>query len=121
MKKSDFKEKVLEVLKSEVEELTWDEKVSAVRRYLVEAEAEQKFDMANKGDKWTDEELRMVLTSVPTKENCMRLAKAYKRGYGGIQQIYQWASAPAAVVKEKRPNDAFIKQIRCIAKEVGWI
>jgi hypothetical protein len=39
---------------------------------------------------------------------------------GAVEQIYRWAAASDKVVKQKRPDDAFIRQIKRIAKEVGW-
>ena len=48
------------------------------------------------------------------------LAKAFRRGYGSIEQIFRWAAEDEKIINEKRPDDKFIKQIKKIAKEVGW-
>ena len=120
MKKSEFREKVDEILAADVDNLDWDEKVAIVRQRIIEAEKNSSFNTENSGNSWTDEELRVILKTAPTKENCILLARAFRRGYGSIEQIFRWAAEDQASVDEKRPNDSFIKQIKRIAKEVGW-
>jgi hypothetical protein len=73
-----------------------------------------------KGQPWTDDELRVVLSDAPTKENCLKHARAFQRGYGAIEQTYRWAASTDAQVKRKRPNDHFIAQIKRVAKQLGW-
>ena len=87
---------------------------------LREWETEQGWDEGNKLSAWTDDELRVVISEAPTKENCVRFARAFKRGYGSIEQIYRWALAPDTTIKAKREDDKFIKQIKSIAKQLGW-
>ncbi|HKQ99941.1 MAG TPA: hypothetical protein VJT09_04670 [Pyrinomonadaceae bacterium] len=120
MKKSEFREKVDEILVIDVDGLGWDEKISIVRQRIIEAEKSSNFDTANSGESWTDEELRIILKTAPTKENCILLARAFRRGYGSIEQIFRWVAEDQASVDQKRPTDSFIKQIKRIAKEVGW-
>lgn len=120
MKKSEFKAEINRILQTQVVGLAWDDKVSMVRQCVIDIDQQQGHDDSNKGQSWTDEELRVVLTLSPTKENCMKLARAFKRGYGSIEQIYRWAASSEDEIKAKRPDDAFIKQIKRIAKEVGW-
>ena len=95
-----------------------------LRRIFTEAirewEAGQGWDEGNKRNAWTDDERRVVLSEAPTKENCVRFARAFKRGYGSIEQIYRWALAPDTTIKAKREDDKFIKQIKSIAKQLGW-
>lgn len=50
----------------------------------------------------------------------MLLAKAVKRGYGGVEQIYRWAAEDETTIRQKRPDDKFIGQIKRVAKQVGW-
>jgi len=85
-----------------------------------EWETERGWDESNSGNPWTDDELRIVLSDAPTKENCLRHARAFKRGYGAIEQIYRWAATNDTIIKEKRPDDAFIKQIKRVARRLGW-
>ena len=120
MKKKEFKERIKELLDFDVESTSWSEKVSIVRQSIVDAEVEHGFDTSNKGNSWTDDELRIVLRTAPTKENCLLLAKTFRRGYGSIEQIFRWASEDQKTIDQKRPDDTFIKQIKKIAKEVGW-
>lgn len=73
-----------------------------------------------KGKPWTDDELRVVLSDAPTRENCLKHARGFNRGYGAIEQIYRWAATSDAEVKRKRHGDAFIAQIKRVAKQLGW-
>ncbi len=118
--KRDFKMALMEVLETPVIDLSWEEKISFVRQILVEMDQKREYDQSHRNKPWTDDELRLVLRLPPTRENIMQLARAFKRGYGSVEQIYRWAATPQKVVKMKRPNDTFIQQIKRIAKEVGW-
>jgi hypothetical protein len=60
------------------------------------------------------------LSDAPTKENCLKHAKAFGRGYGALEQIYRWAATPGPEIKRLRPTDAFIAQIKRVSKELGW-
>ncbi len=87
---------------------------------LLEWEKEQGWDESNKLGSWTDEQLRVILSDAPTKDNCLKYAQAFKRGYGAIEQIYRWAASSDAEVKLKRPDDSFVAQIKNVAKQLGW-
>ena len=95
-----------------------------LRRIFTEAirelEMERGWSEADKGQPWTDDEIRAVLSDAPTKENCLKHARAFRRGYGAIEQIYRWAATPDAEVKRKRADDSFVAQIKRIAKQLGW-
>jgi len=121
MKKKEFKEHLLNLLSEEVEGMSINEKLNYIKNILLKYEIDNTdFDLKNKGKSWTDDELRLILKLSPTKENILYLAKAFKRGYGSIEQIYRWAAEDQKIINEKRPNDKFIQQIKKIAKEVGW-
>ncbi|MCD9185135.1 MAG: hypothetical protein LUM44_01780 [Pyrinomonadaceae bacterium] len=120
MKKSEFKEKIDELLDTNVDNLTQNEKFSMIRQRIVEFEKNTSYDSSNKGKSWSDDELRVILKTSPTKENCMLLAKAFRRGYGSIEQIFRWAAEDQTTIDRTRPDDIFIKQIKKIAKEIGW-
>ncbi|MGO1134856.1 hypothetical protein ACTOS9_21220 [Bacillus subtilis] len=121
MKKSEFKDKVFELLDYEVEGLDLNEKLNLVRAYLIEKEKDTEYDDSNKGKEWSDDELRIVLSFSPTKANCLFLAKAFKRGYGSIEQIFRWAATSDRVISDKgRTEDKFIQQVKRVSKEVGW-
>ena len=111
------KRELYELLDAEL--LAKDRKLLA--DYLFEKEKASEWDQSNKGKPWTDEELKVVLSFAPTKENCLLLAKAFKRGYGSIEQIFRWATPDLGIIKEsERKNNAFILQIKRIYKELGW-
>jgi len=85
-----------------------------------EWELEKGWAEDRKGKPWTDDELRVVLSDAPTKENCLKHARGFSRGYGAIEQIYRWAATSDAVIRRKRPDDTFIAQIKRVAKQLGW-
>ena len=95
-----------------------------LRRVFTEAirewELEQGWDETQRGRPWTDDELRVVLSDAPTKENCLKHARAFHRGYGAIEQIYRWAATSDAEIRRKRKGDSFIAQIKRVAKQLGW-
>jgi len=99
---------------------------SELRRILNSAlysfeEAETDWSVENKGESWTDDELRLILSDAPTRANCLKYARVFKRGLGSIEQIYRWAGTSLKDVGKKRPEDKFVKQIKSVAKEVGWV
>ena len=92
MKRKEFKETLFETLNNVVDGMSYDDKMILVHNLLVDYEKdnEEKRDTSNKGSKWTDEELKIILSDAPTKENCVKYARLFKRGYGSIEQIYRW-------------------------------
>jgi len=121
LKRKEFKEIFFEALDNDVDEMSYDEKMTLVHSLLVdyEKENESKRDTSNKGGKWTDEELKVILSDAPTKENCMKYAKLFKRGYGSVEQIYRWSTTAKADMSEERKEDSFVMQIKRVAKELG--
>jgi hypothetical protein len=75
-------------------------------------------DTSNRGKKWTDEELKVVLSFVPTYNNCIMLANAFKRGWGSIAQIHGWRAAPKKKTDIK--NNTFINQIKKVGKQMNY-
>lgn len=99
------------------------EKVDLVKNLLVQyqKERERPIHTPNKGKPWTDEELEIILSVAPTKENCAKFARIFKRGYGSIEQIYRWAAtSDKDIVRKERDDDAFIQQIKRVAKKIGF-
>ena len=121
MKRKDFKESLYDALDNEVDGMSYDEKMTLAHSLLVDYEKdnEEKRDISNKGCKWTDEELKIILSDAPTKENCIKYARLFKRGYGSIEQIYRWSVTTTEEMSEERKNDSFIIQVKRIAKELG--
>lgn len=125
MNKKEFNESVKELVESLVisnnKELDFEEKIILMRLSLHKIEKEIEYAQENKGNSWTDDELKIILSMSPTKENSLKLAKAFKRGYGSIEQIFRWAATSDKALEEKgREHDSFILQIKKVAKEVGW-
>lgn len=121
MKRKDFKESLYDALDNEVDGMSYDEKMTLAHSLLVDYEKdnEEKRDISNKGCKWSDEELKIILSDAPTKENCIKYARLFKRGYGSIEQIYRWSVTTTKEMSEERKNDSFIIQVKRIAKELG--
>ena len=120
MNKTQFRDAVRHLLAQSVVDLTLDDKLAVVEQCLIESQKSAGFDESDKGKPWTDEELRVILQHAPTKVNCMRLARGYRRGYGSIEQIFRWAATSDPEIEAKRPDDNFVRQIKRVAKQVGW-
>lgn len=121
MKRKEFKEKLFLALDEDVDGISYDEKMMLVHSLLVEYEKEneKKRDTTNKREKWTDEELKIILMDAPTKENCVKYAKLFKRGYGSIEQIYRWSVTAWTDMDDERKEHSFVQQIKKVAKEIG--
>lgn len=121
MKRKEFKENLFAALDNDVDSISYDEKMILVHNLLVdyEKENEVKRDVTKKGEKWTDEELKIILTDAPTKENCVKYARLFKRGYGSIEQIYRWSVTPKKDMSDERKEDSFVQQVKRVAKELG--
>ncbi len=121
MKRKEFKEILFSALDNDVDGMSYDDKMTLVHNLLVdyEKENENKRDTSNKGEKWTDEQLKIILSEAPTKENCVKYAKLFKRGYGSIEQIYRWSTTAKSDMPEERKEDSFVMQIKKVAKELG--
>ena len=121
MKRKEFKENLFAALDNDVDSISYDEKMILLHNLLVdyEKENEVKRDVTKKGEKWTDEELKIILTDAPTKENCVKYARLFKRGYGSIEQIYRWSVTPKKDMSDERKEDSFVQQVKRVAKELG--
>lgn len=121
MKKKEFKEKLFAALSCDIDNLSFDEKMNVVSNLLIELEKENedKRDISKKGQKWADEELKIILSDAPTKANCVKYARIFKRGYGSIEQIYRWSTTAKTDMTDERKEDSFIIQIKRVAKELG--
>lgn len=122
MRKVEFKRCLFELLDANVDGFSYEERMRLAEQYLTEFQIknDDKREKPNRGESWTDEELRIVLADAPTKANCVKYAKIFGRGYGSIEQIYRWVSTDIQTVKEKRPDDTFVMHVKAIAKELGW-
>lgn len=121
MKRKEFKQNLFDLLSNDVDNMSYDEKMVLVSHLLVDFEKENEHlrDVSNKGQKWTDEELKVILSDAPTKTNCVKYARLFKRGYGSIEQIYRWSTTAKVDMSDERKEDSFILQIKKVAKELG--
>src|SRR5437763_16450083 len=119
MTKIEYRDAVHALLAAQVANLSLDDKLVIVQQCCIDAQEAAGFAEGNKGKSWTDEELRVVLQHAPTKENCMLLARAFRRGSGSIEQIFRWAASTGSEVAAKRPHDAFIQQVKRVVRQVG--
>lgn len=121
MIRKEFKEQLFEALDNDVIGMSFDEKMNLVTKLLIDYERkhEKQRDISNKGKKWTDEELEIILSDAPTKDNCIKYAKLFKRGYGSIEQIYRWSVTAEVNMTEERRSDSFIVQVKKVAKKLG--
>lgn len=106
---------------NKLDKMTVKNKNEIIKDYVFDSQKNENYDQSNKGKPWTDDELRIVLSFAPTRDNILLLAKAFKRGYGGVEQIFRWATTDINKIKNSdRQDDTFIKQIKRIYKEMGW-
>lgn len=122
MKKKAFKKNLFMLLDNDIDDMHYNEKMRYIEHLIIkyEIENEKYRDTSNKGSKWTDEELKVILSEAPSKYNCLKYAKIFKRGYGSIEQIYRWANTAKTDMDEVRKTDSFIIQIKKVAKELGF-
>lgn len=122
MRKNDFKQELINLYSQDIDGMDFQEKMRFIEAVSIDFYAskdnEQYRDCSQKGKSWTDEELYIILQDAPTKANCLKYAVLFKRGYGSIEQIYRWAATSDEEVLRKRPEDAFIKQIKKVSKEI---
>ena len=121
MNKKEYKENLYKIFDLEVNGFDYLEKMNLIQNILIEYQKdnENKRDTSNKGEKWTDEQLKIILSDAPSKQNCMKYAILFKRGYGSIEQIYRWSTTADQDLSERRKEDRFIQQIKRVAKELG--
>ena len=121
MKKREYKENLYRLFDLEVDNLDYIGKINYINKVLLEYQKdnEDKRDTSNKGKKWTDEQLKIILSDAPSVQNCMKYAILFKRGYGSIEQIYRWSTTQNQDLSERRKEDSFIQQIKRVAKELG--
>ena len=71
------------------------------------------------------EELEIIFSLPPTKDNIKKLSKILKRSYRAIEQQYQWALLSDSMIDEKNKeyNTNWNKNMKCreVAKKMGWI
>lgn len=122
MKKSEFQQTCLHAFDQAVEGMSFEERMELIEKCFLEYQKKHDKERVrpNYGKPWSDQELRVVLQSAPTMENCLRYAKLFGRGYGSIELIYRWASTADKEIPEDKADDVFIAHVKRIAKEVGW-
>lgn len=120
--KKTFKKDFLSLLNEDVDGLDLNGKIKIVKKYVFEIEQNQEHDESNKGNEWKDEDLQVIFALPATKENCLKLAQSFNRGYGSIVLIYRWAAKSDKEISELgRSQDKFIMQIRRVAKDCALI
>lgn len=121
MERQKFKEDLYKIFDLSVDGFNYDSKIELIENILLDYQKdnEDKRDISRKGSKWTNEDLKIILSDAPTKKNCMKYAKLFKRGYGSIEQIYRWSTTQNKDLSDLRKEDSFIQQIKMVAKELG--
>lgn len=120
MKKTEIKAQLEQILSRSVDGLSETEKYHYIRRVIAGYEANSSYEQSNSGKPWSDEELFLILSTPATKENTIRLAKAFKRGYGSIEQIFRWAGQSSKRIESERSDNSFVQQIKRIRSQLGW-
>ncbi len=79
---------------------------------------------ANAYKRWEDKELRLILSTVPTRENITKWAAFFSRSEAAIEVIYRWAySSKAHVDHHVEHNNVTGIPARAwrIAKDLGIV
>ena len=68
MKKTEYNTYLFELFDAPVDGVSYEEMMALIERYLVESQIkhDKPRDQPNRGDPWTDEELRVVFMDAPT-------------------------------------------------------
>lgn len=122
MKKSEFQQSLILAFDQPVDGMSFEERMELIEKCFSEYQKknDKKRERPSYGKPWSDRDLRIVLQSAPTVENCLRYAKLFGRGCGSIELIYRWASTADQDIPEDKSDDVFIAHVKRIAKEVGW-
>jgi len=79
----------------------------------------------NNNKPYTEDELELIFSLPPTKDNCRKLAKILWRTEHAIEQQYQWAMLSDKMIEEKniQNNTNWNKNMPCrvVAKKLWWI
>jgi len=75
---------------------------------------------------YTDEEIELILTKLPTPKNCVILGRVLKRSKGAIRQVFEKAYMSHADVKKLKLEDnkrvsKYNEQIQQVAKKLKLI
>lgn len=121
MTKQEFKQAAYELFDSTIDEMNHEEKCKYIEKLIFDYQRDRddRRQKSNSRKPWKDEELAIILSDAPTIENCVKYSRLFGRGYGSIEQIYRWAATSKKDIENKREDDAFIKQVKRIAKELG--
>lgn len=84
MKKQDYKLEIYKLLDLELDDSSLDTKIQFVKKVLIDYQKdhEDQYDVSNKGKPWTDEQLKIILSDAPTKENCANMLYCLKEVMG---------------------------------------
>lgn len=78
-----------------------------------------------KNKEYTTDELELIFSLCPTKDNVKKLAKILNRSERAIEQQYQWAmlSDKAIDIKNKENDTNWNKNMKCreISKKLWWL
>lgn len=121
MTKQEFKQALYDVFDSPLDGMSHEEKCKFIEKIVFDyqRDCDDRRQKPNSRKPWKDEELAIILSDAPTVENCVKYARLFGRGYGSIEQIYRWAATSMKDIQSKREDDAFVKQVKRIAKDLG--
>lgn len=112
---------MIDAIEAGYSSLNFAEICSEIDEALVQVAKEKGWPTPDKGKEWSDAELALVLGAAPTKRNTVKYARFLGRGFGAVEMVYRWAYTTDKEIKAKgRDKDKFIKQIKKIARQVGW-
>lgn len=102
-----------------------DKKIVEIKREIDKQNFLNIVEVWNNNKPYTEEELELIFSLPPTKDNCRKLAKILWRTEHAIEQQYQWAMLSDKMIEEKniQNNTNWNKNMPCrvVAKKLWWI
>jgi hypothetical protein len=120
MSKTEIKKQLISLLKNE-SEIGIDTISHLYMAAVTKVAEEQGWATDRSGEKWSDDELRAVLSDAPTQANAFKHARAFRRKLGSVQLIYRYAVTSDKHMNPDQADNTFIKQIKKIADELSWL
>lgn len=107
-------------MKNEIDKKIWEIKKDIHRQSDINI-----IETWNNNKSYTEDELELIFSLPPTKDNCKKLAKILWRTEHAIEQQYQWGMLSDKMIEEKniQSNTNWNKNMPCrvVSKRLGWV
>ena len=91
-------------------------------RKKMKTKKEETWPTCNQGKAWTDKDIEIVLSSLPTLANCRKYGRLLGRTVKAVMRVYQVAYASPADLKRKgKWANMFVRRISAVSHKMGII